>query len=313
MRLIFLGTPRFAVPSLDALVAAGHEVVAVFTQPDRPQGRGQQVSFSPVKQAALRLNLPVHQPERIRRPEVVETLADMHVDAMAVVGYGQLIPKPILDLPPFGIINVHASLLPKYRGAAPIQWAIANGERTTGVTTMRIDVGLDTGEMLLKQETAIGPDETAPDLGERLSHMGSQLLVETFRGIEAGTMVAEPQDDAQATIAPLIKKEDGRIDWTWPAAKIYNRSRAFLPWPRTFTTFRRQTIYIWKAKPANDIDLGTPGTLCVLNRRLMAACGQGTVLEIEEIQLEGRNRISAEAFRNGQHLIDYEILGENTN
>src|SRR5271165_1414822 len=211
MRLVYLGTPSFAVPTLERLVAAGHEVVAVFTQPDRPKGRGQKDAMSPVKEVALRLGLIVHQPERVRRPEVVEQLRAMAPEAMVVVGYGQIIPQAILDIPPQGIINVHASLLPKYRGAAPIQWAVANGESRTGVTTMKINAGLDTGDMLLKWETEIGPEETSLDLGPRLARAGADLLVETLR--DNPTPVR--QDPAEATYAPILKKEDGQIDWNW--------------------------------------------------------------------------------------------------
>ncbi len=206
MNLIFLGTPSFAVPTLEQIVAAGHNVSAVFTQPDRPKGRGGQVASSPVKESALRLGLPVYQPERIRRPEPVEQLKQMNPDAMVVVGYGQIIPQSIIDIPRHGIINVHGSLLPKYRGAAPIQWAIANGETRTGVTTMRIDAGLDTGDMLLKWETEIGAEENALELGERMARAGADLLVETLARIEAGSIQAEPQDDSQATLAPILKK-----------------------------------------------------------------------------------------------------------
>ena len=214
MRLIFLGTPAFAVPTLEAIVKAGHEVAAVLTQPDRPRGRGQNAAASPVKQAALGLGLTVYQPERVRRPEAVEYLRGMGCDAMVVVGYGQIIPQVVIDLAPLGIINVHASLLPKYRGAGPIQWAIVRGETRTGVTTMRIDAGLDTGDMLLKAETEIGPEENAVELGRRLAAMGADLLVETLEGLRAGRIVPEKQDDAQATLAPLLKKEDGAIDWS---------------------------------------------------------------------------------------------------
>src|SRR5579863_2333007 len=197
MTLVFLGTPSFAVPTLERVVQAGHRVMAVFTQPDRPKGRGGEVTASPVKVAALRLSLPVHQPERVRRPEVVEQLKQMNPDAMVVVGYGQIIPQSIIDIPRHGIINVHGSLLPKYRGAAPIQWAIANGESTTGVTTMRIDAGLDTGDMLLKWETPIGPEENAVELGQRMAQAGADLLVETLAGIDAGAIRPSPQDNAQ--------------------------------------------------------------------------------------------------------------------
>src|SRR5215813_3702298 len=223
MRLVYLGTPAFAVPTLEACVSAGHEIAAVVTQPDRPRGRGQHPAASPIKQTALRLGLPIFQPERVRRPESVEHLRSLGAEAMVIVGYGQIIPQSILDIPPLGIINVHASLLPKYRGAGPIQWAIINGERVTGVTTMRIDAGLDTGDMLLRAETEIGPAETAIELGRRLSGMGAELLVETLARIH--DIVPEPQDSSQATHAPLLKKEDGLIDWTQSAQSIHNRVR----------------------------------------------------------------------------------------
>src|SRR5450755_2652658 len=231
MRVVFLGTPAFAVPTLEALLAAGHEVICVVTQPDRPRGRGRQLSASPVKEAALRHALPVYQPERVRRPEPIQHLAALAPDAMVVVGYGQIIPQSVIDIPPHGIINVHGSLLPKYRGAGPIQWGIANGETRTGVTTMRIDAGLDTGDMLLRWETEIGAGETALELGERMSIAGADLLVETLVGLENGAVRAEPQDNSIATLAPILKKEDGVIDWNWTAEKVSNRARGFLPWP----------------------------------------------------------------------------------
>lgn len=308
-----MGTPSFAVPTLEHIVSAGHEVAAVYTQPDRPRGRGQHVAQSPVKDCALKLGLTVRQPERMRRPEVIAELAETGADAMVVVGYGQIIPQSIIDLPRYGIVNVHASLLPKYRGAAPIQWAIANGDTVSGVTTMMIDAGLDTGDMLLKTETAIGRAETAPELGARLAIAGAALLVETLRRIEDGSVPRQPQNDAEATLAPILKKEDGRIDWQWTAEKITNRSRGFLPWPGCYTTFRGQALHIWRAKPANDISSGIPGSMYAAGRRLLVACGQATTLEIEELQVEGRKRMTAEAFRNGQRLGSEEILGENTN
>ena len=308
-----MGTPAFAVPTLEHIFEAGHEVAAVYTQPDRPKGRGQQLAAPPVKETALRLGLEVRQPERIRRPEVVAELADLRADAMVVVGYGQIIPQSVIDLPMYGIVNVHASLLPKYRGAAPIQWAIANGDTVSGVTTMMIDAGLDTGDMLLKVQTPVGPEETAPELGARLSVAGAELLVQTLRLIEDGTVPREPQSNAEATYAPILKKEDGRIDWRWTAAKIANRSRGFLPWPGCYTTFRGQAWHIWRAKPANDISSGIPGSMYAAGRGLLVVCGQATTLEIEELQVEGRKRVSADAFLNGQRLGRDEILGDNTN
>ncbi len=288
MRLVFLGTPEFAVPTLEAIAAAGHEVLSVITQPDRPRGRGHALAASPVKQAAVRLGLPVFQPERIRRPEAQAHLAALKPDAMVVVGYGQIIPQSVIDLAPLGIVNVHASLLPRYRGAAPIQWAIAKGETRTGVTTMRIDAGLDTGDILLTRETEIGPDETAPELSARLAPMGADLLVETL----ARPITPRPQDNTRATYAPILKKEDGLIDFSRPAPEIHNRVRGFQPWPGAYTTFRGQTLHIWKSRP-----VPAPGS-----RGLYARCGEGTFLELLEVQLEGRKRVSGADFANGQRL-----------
>jgi methionyl-tRNA formyltransferase len=278
----------------------------VFTQPDRPKGRGGQLNASPVKEAALRLGLPVQQPERIRRPEVVEQLRQMRPDAMVVVGYGQIIPQAVIDIPKLGIINVHGSLLPKYRGAAPIQWAVANGETRTGVTTMKIDAGLDTGDMLLKWETEIGAEEDALELGERLAGAGAGLLVETLR--ENPTPVK--QDPAEATYAPILKKDDGEIDWNWTASKIFNRSRGFLPWPGAYSFFRGQMFHLWKSRVASGTAGGKPGQTILEKKRLLISCGEGTLLEPIEVQVEGRKRMPAEAFLNGQHLRDDEMLGE---
>jgi len=289
MRLIFLGTPPFAVPTLEAMARAGHEIPLVVTQPDRPRGRGQTPAAPPVKEAALRLGLEVYQPERVRRPEAVERLRAIGVDAMVVVGYGQIIPQNVIDLAPLGIINVHASLLPKYRGAGPIQWSIVNGEIHTGVTTMRIDAGLDTGDMLLKAETEIGPEENAVELGRRLSVLGADLLVETLARIHE--IVPEKQDGSQATYAPLLKKEDGVIDWSRPASAIHNQVRGLQPWPGAYTTFRGQTLHIWNARLAAKASL----------KPWAVACGEGA-LELIEVQLEGRKRMSAADFANGQRL-----------
>jgi methionyl-tRNA formyltransferase len=305
MVLIFLGTPAFAVPTLERIVDAGHRVPAVFTQPDRPKGRGGQVSQSPVKEAALRLGLQVYQPERIKHASAAEQLRQMKPDAIVVVGYGQIIPQAIIDIPRHGIINVHASLLPKYRGAAPIQWAIANGETRTGVTTMRIDSGLDTGDMLLKWETEIGLEEDALDLGRRLSFAGAQLLVETLRDHPAPVK----QDPGEATYAPILKKEDGLIDWNWPAGKIFNQSRGFLPWPGAYSFFRGQMFHIWRSRVSSDAPGGEPGQVIPQKKRLLIACGEGSALEPIEVQVEGRKRMSAEAFLNGHQLRDGEMLG----
>jgi methionyl-tRNA formyltransferase len=302
LRLVFLGTPAFAVPTLERTVAQ-HEVIAVFTQPDRPKGRGQRDARPPVKEAALRLGIPVYQPERIRRPEVAEELRDMAPEIMVVVGYGQIVPPAILGLPPLGIVNVHASLLPKYRGAAPIQWAIARGETRTGVTTMRINEGLDTGDMLLRWETAIGPAETAVELGERLAVAGADLLVRTLaelRGIRP-----EPQDDSRATYAPILKKEDGHIDWGMPACDILNRIRGFLPWPGCYGFLRGRRLHIWTAQIADCPVLR--GSLQAVNHRLYAGCAGGSI-ELLKVQLEGKTSMDATAFLNGYPLHDGEVL-----
>ncbi|MDR3699542.1 MAG: methionyl-tRNA formyltransferase [Candidatus Sulfopaludibacter sp.] len=308
MRLVFLGTPGFAVPTLERTVVAGHEVVEVVTQPDRPRGRGRQLAASPVKEAAMRLGIPVYQPERVRRPEAVEHLRALAPDAMVVVGYGQIIPQSAIDLAPLGIINVHASLLPKYRGAGPIQWAIANGETRTGVTTMRIDAGLDTGEMLLKAETDIGPEENAVELGLRLAEMGADLLVRTLAGLADGSIAPEKQDSAQATYAPLLKKEDGAIEWSRPALEIHNRVRGLQPWPGASTVFRGQTLHVWRSRVADAGAGGAAGAVRSV-RPLVVQCGSGA-LELLEVQMEGRKRVPAGDFANGQRLTENEILGE---
>jgi methionyl-tRNA formyltransferase len=309
-RVIYMGTPAFAVPTLQKLVEAGYDVPLVVTQPDRPKGRGGAVAASPVKECALRLGLQVYQPERVRRPEAQARLAELRPDAMVVVGYGQIIPQSVIDIPPHGIVNVHASLLPKYRGAAPIQWAVANGEPHTGVTTMRIDAGLDTGDMLLKAETEIGPEETAVELGTRLAPMGADLLIETLRGLAAGSIVPEKQDSAQATLAPILNKEDGRIDWSRPAAEIHNRVRGFLPWPGAYTSFRGHILHVLKARVVPAVP--GPAGFIVPGRKLIVNCGD-SALELLEVQLEGRKRMPGDAFANGQHLSENEVLGATEN
>src|SRR5271170_2890276 len=232
MRLVFCGTPQFAVPSLKHLLGeSDFEIAGVITQPDRARGRGQEVSFSPVKETALAAGVPVYQPEKIRAPEAQEFLQRLAPDAIVIIAYGQIIPARLLPIPRLGWINLHASLLPKYRGAAPINWAIVNGETRTGNTTMRIDAGMDTGEMLLQQQLDIGPDETTPELATRLSEAGAPLILQTLRSLADGSLSSRPQDNAAATVAPMLKREDGRIDWNQPATTIYNRMRGFAPWP----------------------------------------------------------------------------------
>lgn len=308
LSLIFCGTPRFAVPSLEKLAAAGHRIHLVVTQPDRPKGRGLELVQSPVKQSAQKLNLPITQPDRIKtNDEFRSQLTAIKPDAIIIVGYGRIIPQWMLDLPPLGNINLHASLLPKYRGAAPIQWAIANGETVTGNTTMRIDAGLDTGDILLQQQLPINPDDTAETLAPRLADMGAMLLVETLRGLGAGAIHARKQDNSQATLAPILKKEDGLIDFSRSAQQILNRLRGFQPWPGAHTKFRGKNLQILKAQPANELLL--PSELKAIGDRLIVGCAKNTSLEVLELQLEGKKRSFAQAFINGYHPKPGETLG----
>jgi methionyl-tRNA formyltransferase len=325
VRLLFCGTPQFAVPSLNHLLAQpDFEILGVITQPDRPSGRGREVSFSPVKQAALAANLPVHQPEKIRAPEIQQLLTSYSPDFIVIIAYGQIIPARLLPIPKHGWINLHASLLPKYRGAAPINWAIVNGEPETGVTTMRIDAGMDTGEILLQCEIEIGANETAPELASRLSELGAPLMVETLRGIAAGTIVPQQQDHSAATLAPILKREDGRVDWNRPANEVFNRMRGFAPWPGAFTIFRGQTCHVWgdpvskemnpvseELKPVSQgIKDVPPGTLLLEKNGLHVVCGRTTVLHISSVKLEGRKQVSASEFANGARLRTGERFGD---
>jgi methionyl-tRNA formyltransferase len=318
LRIVFCGTPQFAVPTLKHLLANPEvEVLAVFSQPDRPRGRGHELSFSPVKEVALAANLPVHQPEKIRSPEAQELLQKLAPDAIVIIAYGQIIPSALLVIPKVGWINLHAGLLPKYRGAAPINWAIVNGETHTGATTMRIDAGVDTGDILLQREIDIGPSETAPELSVRLSELGAPLMAETLRGLSAGTIVPHPQDHAKATHAPILKKEDGRIDWNRPAQEIYNRMRGFAPWPGAYTTFRGQTCHLFgepvsKEKSVGLHSVGTrppAGTLSHEGDALFVSCGNATVLRLLAVKLEGRKQVSATEFANGARLNNEERFG----
>src|SRR3989475_8320738 len=250
IHLIFCGTPQFAVPTVERLVDMGFAVGLAVTQPDRPRGRGMEMAFSPVKQRALELGLPVIQPDRIKNNDEFRTqLATLKPDAISVVGYGRIIPQWMIELPPLGNINLHASLLPKYRGAAPIQWAIASGETVTGVTTMRIDAGLDTGDILLQQEIPIGQKDTAVTIAPQMASMGAELMSDTLQGLRAGTVHSTPQDNSKASLAPILKKEDGEIDFHRSAVEIYDRLRGFQPWPGAYTNFRGKNLQVWDAKP----------------------------------------------------------------
>jgi len=309
MRIVFCGTPEFAVPSLRRLAAEpGISVEAVITQPDRPRGRGQHVSGSPVKEAALAANLHVYQPETIKSDSAQEFLKRIAPDAVVIIAYGQIIPARLLTLPRIGWINLHASLLPRYRGAAPIHWAIANGETTTGLTTMQIDAGMDTGPTLLQHELEIGPDETSPELAARMSEIGAGLIVDSLLRLDRGEISPQPQDNGKASYAPILKKEDGRIDWTRTAPQIYNRMRGFAPWPGAYTTFRGQTCHIWGRPESSAAAEGrvTPGEIVSSTKDVYVACGEKTCLRLESVQLEGRKRISAREFASGARFAPAE-------
>jgi len=316
MRIVFCGTPSFAVPTLKHLLAqSDFEIVGVITQPDRPRGRGGEISFSPVKEAALAANITVHQPEKIRAPEVQELLQGLAPDCIVIIAYGQIIPAKLLPIPKLGWINLHASLLPKYRGAAPINWAIASGETRTGLTTMRIDAGMDTGEMLLRREIEIAANETAPELSARLSEFGAPLMAETLRGLAAGTITPKAQNHAEASYAPMLKKEDGRIDWKRPAIEIYNRMRGFAPWPGAYATFRGQSCHLWgevvsKEGSASLPGAAEPGTLFFAKNEFFVWCGDATVLRLRAVKLEGRKQVSAAEFANGARLKSGERFGD---
>lgn len=314
MNLIFCGTPQFAVPTLEALIAAGHRIALVVTQPDRPKGRGLELTASPVKRAAFAHHLPIDQPEKIKNnAEFRSKLEQIAPDAVIVVGYGRLIPSWMLSLPRYGNINLHASLLPKYRGAAPIQWAIASGETVSGVTTMLLNEGLDTGDILLQRELPIGPDENAMGYGERLSTVGAELMVKTLAGLESGSIVPQRQDDSRASLAPLLKKEDGIADFTLPAQTIVNRLRGFQPWPGCNTSFRGKKLAIIQARALfPGLSKGKPGEIVANGNQLLVCCATGDVLELLEIQPEGKRKMSSADFLRGYRPQPGEVLGIST-
>jgi len=323
MILVFCGTPRFAVPTLEKLVEGGHSIPLVVTQPDRPRGRGMEVAVSPVKDAAIRLGIAVVQPVTIKnnvefRAQLAAIRPDAVVDAIIVVGYGRIIPQWMIDLPRLGNLNLHASLLPKYRGAAPIQWAIANGESVTGVTTMRIDAGLDTGDILMQREIPIAAEDTAETLAPKLASIGADLMVETLRGLDTGEVRPTPQDHSQATLAPILKKGDGRMDFARSASDLFNRLRGFQPWPGAFTTLKGKTLQVHRAQALQPAVKLTPGDVAVEGMHLFVGCGKNkdedkdtdTALELIEIQLEGKRRMTAQEFINGYRPKSGDHLGE---
>jgi methionyl-tRNA formyltransferase len=302
MKIIFMGTPAAAVPTLKRCVEDGHEVLAVWTQPDRPAGRGNKIHVQPVKEFAVANKIEVHQPTKIKTEEAAKTFSSYNADVAVVVAYGRILSKAFLSAPKRGCVNVHFSLLPKYRGAAPVNWAIANGETVTGITTMFMDEGLDTGDILLQKETTIGDDETAPDLLLRLAEIGAELLSETLKRFDEIT--PRKQDDSQATFAPILKREDGLIDWNWNANKIANRVRGFQPFPNSHTSFNSKHLTVWSAK-AENIENNKASAGEIITARsgdLIVACGERTALRLIEIQLEGKKRMSVRDFINGSHI-----------
>jgi methionyl-tRNA formyltransferase len=310
VKLVFCGTPQFAVPTLKQLIGAGHSIELVITQPDRVRGRGQEPSPPPVKVLASAAGLPVVQPEKIKNNlELRAQLEAIRPEAIIVVAYGRIIPDWMLQLPRRGNLNLHASLLPKYRGAAPIQWAVANGETVTGATTMRIDQGLDTGDILLQSSFAIAPDQTAEELLPLLAESGAGLMLKTLEGLEAGTIHPTPQDDGAASLAPILEREDALVDFTRSAAEIYNRWRGFQPWPGAYTYFRKKKLTLHRMAPAGASNLPA-GELMVEGDRLFVAAGQGSRLELLEVQVEGKKRMPVADFLHGSAPRPHDTLGE---
>ena len=303
MRIIFMGTPDFSVPTLEALVASEHEVAAVVTQPDKPKGRGKEIHMSPVKECALKHNIPVYQPVRARDEAFVEEMRTLKPDAMVVIAFGQILPKSLLDLPKYGCVNIHASLLPKYRGAAPIQWAVINGDEETGITTMMMDVEMDTGDMLEKTVVKLNPDETGGSLFDRLSLLGGDLILSTLSKLEKGEITPQPQDHAQATYVKKISKSMGDIDWTMDAFSIERLVRGLNPWPSAFTRWNGKMLKIWEAQVLPDPETKAPcdSVISASDEGLKIQTGNG-VLCVTSLQLEGKKRMDTAAFLRGYQV-----------
>ncbi|KAB3535233.1 methionyl-tRNA formyltransferase [Alkaliphilus pronyensis] len=311
MKIIFMGTPDFAVPCLEALIDEKHEIVAVFTQPDKPKGRGKKIVTPPVKDVAIREGITVYQPSNLKADDTLETIRALKPDLIVVVAYGHILTKDILEVPPFGSINVHASLLPKYRGAAPINWVIINGESKTGVTTMYMDVGLDTGDMILKEETLIGADETAGELHNRLSGLGADLLTKTIDLIEVGGIEREPQNHEEATYAPIMGKELGRIDWSQDAKQIKNLIRGTIPWPGAYTTYENKVMKIFSSRiEETDINY-TAGEIVEVTKDEIYVGTSKNLLVIQEIQFSGGKRMLVKDYLVGNNIEKGNKLGEN--
>lgn len=299
MKVIFMGTPDFSVGTLRALAEAGHDIVLAVTQPDKPKGRGKAMQAPPVKEAALELGIEVYQPRRVREPECVAYLKKYQADIIVVVAFGQILPREILDMPRFGCVNVHASLLPKYRGASPIQWAVINGERVTGVTTMRMDEGLDTGDIILQREVVLDQKETGGSLFDKLSEVGAALCVETLEAIEAGTAVYRRQDHEAATRTGLIRKEFGEIDWCRPARELECLIRGLNPWPSAYTWLGGKTLKLWDASVREENTDASAGTVVEVTKKSVAVQTGDGLLVLDEVQLSGKKRMPCDAFLRG--------------
>jgi len=311
LRIVFMGTPEFAVPSLEMLVTEGYEVAAVVTQPDKPKGRGKKTAMPPVKEYAINNNIEVLQPSKVKTPEFVSAIRDLKPDLLVTAAYGKILPQDVLDIPPYGCINVHGSLLPKYRGAAPVNWAIINGEKITGITTMYTDAGMDTGDMLLKAEIEITDDMTAGELYDKLARLGAQVLKDTVKKIEDGTLQRIPQPHEQATYAPIMDKSVGCIDWSKSARAVHNLVRGTNPWPVAFTYYKGQKMKVWVTSVLNEENRNiAPGTICKVGKEgLVVACGTG-MIAVKEVQFESSRRMTIEEYICGHKMDEGEILGQ---
>ncbi len=311
MKIIFMGTPDFSVGTLEALIEAGHEVCLVVTQPDKPKGRGKEMQFTPVKEAAVKHGIPVFQPVKIRQPECIEELKKYDADVMIVVAFGQILPKEILEMTPYGCINVHASLLPAYRGAAPIQWAVIRGDKVSGVTTMQMDEGLDTGDMIMKTELVLAEDETGESLHDKLAEAGAKLCVETLKAVEAGTAVRIPQTETTTPYAKMLDKKMGDIDWNQSAESIERLVRGLNSWPSAYTHWGKKVVKIWKAK-ATDEDKNTalPGTIIHVTRDYFSVQTGKGILNVYELQIPGKKRMETSAFLRGYTLEEGTVFGK---
>lgn len=311
MKIIFMGTPDFSVGTLEALVEAGHEVVLAVTQPDKPKGRGKEMQFTPVKECALKYNIPVFQPKRVREAECIEELRKCHADIMVVVAFGQILPKEILEMTPYGCINVHASLLPKYRGAAPIQWSIIDGEKVTGVTTMQMDEGLDTGDMLLKTEILIEEKETGGSLHDKLAAAGAKLCVETLEALQKKTVTPVPQGETTTAYAKMLNKQLGNIDWNQSAAAIERLVRGLTPWPSAYTNWNGKVMKIWDAEAVEGGSEEEPGTIVKVEKNSFYVQTKEGLLKVCELQIPGKKKMDAGAFLRGYQVKTGELLTRN--